>query len=272
MVDRDGKVINEDNTNGEVHIKAPHPMKGYLNNPTATAEAFASDGWVCTGDIGYVRKGRWYIIDRTKDLIKVRGWQVSPAEIENSLLEHDEIIDAAVIGIPAPDAAGEVPLAFIVRVPTSTLTEATIKAFLAPRLARYKAVHEVRFVDVIPRNPTGKILRRVLRDARSTNAQVTTGEAATAYSNAIKHLEKYQKAQRMERSGHSRTTSAASLTDASTIDDSGPATPPGNEEFVSVSTKSSSSAKSKKRKGEPTASSSVKRRSARIAVVRVRSA
>ena len=90
-------------------------MKGYLNNSVATKEAFSEDGWVRTGDVGYVRSGRWYIIDRTKDLIKVRGWQVSPAEIEASLLEHKDILDAAVIGVAALDGSGEVPLAFVVR-------------------------------------------------------------------------------------------------------------------------------------------------------------
>jgi long-subunit acyl-CoA synthetase (AMP-forming) len=84
-------------------------VENYLGNGIATAEAFTSDGWVRTGDIRWFKDGNWYIIDRSKDLIKVREWQVSPAEIEAALLEHPNIIDAGVIGMPARDGSGEVP-------------------------------------------------------------------------------------------------------------------------------------------------------------------
>ena len=165
LIDADGLEIHQDNTNGEIQIKAQNPMKGYLNNALETAETFAPDGYVRSGDIGYVQNGKWYVIDRTKDLIKVRGWQVSPAEIEASLLEHPSVNDAAVIGVQAGDVSGdESPVAYIVRNRGMTLDASEVKAFLASRLARYKQVKDVKFVDLIPRNPTGKILRRVIRE------------------------------------------------------------------------------------------------------------
>jgi hypothetical protein len=276
----------EDCVNGEIHIRSPHPMKGYLNNSTATAEAFTEDGWVRSGDVGFVQSGKYFVIDRTKDLIKVRGWQVSPAEIEASLLEHHDIIDAAVIGIAARDGTGEVPAAFVVRKEESHLKEKDIKEFLGVRLARYKGVEEVQFVDRIPRNPTGKILRRVLRDSRAAQPLTPDQVVASAYSNAIKDLEKSQQERNPERGsetdscssslpvpsiiegsrpGHRRTDSQAStLTDASTIDSLGPATPPPLDEVVETIKKG------RKRKGEFISPSTVKRRSARIGIIRVR--
>jgi len=165
LVDNHGVEIHEDNTKGEIQIKAQHPMKGYLNNPLETNETFTSDGYVRSGDIGYVQDGKWYVIDRTKDLIKVRGWQVSPAEIEASLLEHSAISDAAVIGVPAGEKSGEeIPIAYVVRNTAATIDASDVKTFLAGRLSRFKEVKDVRFVESIPRNPTGKILRRVLRE------------------------------------------------------------------------------------------------------------
>jgi hypothetical protein len=263
-------------------------MKGYLGNPTATAEAFTDDGWVRTGDVGYLRDGKWYVIDRTKDLIKVRGWQVSPAEIEAVLLEHSSVVDAAVIGVAARDGCGEVPMAFVVR-KVHTLVEKDIKDFIGEKLARYKGIEEVKFVDRIPRNPTGKILRRVLRDTRGT-MPATDPAAASAYSNAIKDLEKYQQIQQernpdrgsaifsstssiggsstyASRPAHSRTASLStvSLTDASTIDPQSPRTPPPIDEM------STSSKASRKRKGEFFSPSPVKRRSQRIAFAREKS-
>lgn len=175
---------------GEIHVYGEHLMKGYLDQPLATAEAFSHDGWVRTGDIGYRKDGRWYVVDRTKDLIKVRGWQVSPAEIEASLIEHPDIIDAGVIGIPSQDGLGEVPQAFVVKNPQSVLTEKDIKTFLGARLARYKQVDHVEFVDRVPRNPTGKILRRVLREAKANPVPTSDQVNALAYSKAIIDLEK----------------------------------------------------------------------------------
>ena len=287
LVDRDGQIVTKDCVNGEIHIHSPHPMKGYLNNPTATAEAITEDGWVRSGDVGFVKEGKWYVIDRTKDLIKVRGWQVSPAEIEASLLEHPEILDAAVIGMAARDGCGEVPQAFVVRKEDSNVEETDIKTFLGVRLARYKGVEEVQFVDKIPRNPTGKILRRVLRDSRRAEPLTTEQVVASAYSHAIIDLEKSQQERNSEqgsetdsrldslsetsaifelsRPAHCRTDSQDStLTDASTIDSSEPATPPQADEVLDYMKTG------RKRKGEQISPSTVKRRSARIGVMRVR--
>ena len=211
LVDGDGQIITGDGVNGEIQIWTPHPMKGYLNNLAATAEAFSNDGWVRTGDVGFVDGGRWYVIDRTKDLIKVRGWQVSPVEIEASLLEHPDILDAAVIGMVAPGAAGEVPQGFVVRKEGSDLEEKDIKEFLKTRLVRYKAVEEVRFVDRIPRNATGKILRRILRDSRNNHLVAPDHVVASRYSIAIQDLEKSQQ----ERSSHGKSETPSPLRSAS---------------------------------------------------------
>lgn len=118
IVDDDGKIITEPRTKGEVQILAPHPMLGYLNNPEANATAFTVDRkgrWVNSGDIGYINEhGNLFIVDRKKDLIKVRGWQVSPAEVEGRLIQHPDIIDAAVIGLPLPNSMGDVVRAYVV--------------------------------------------------------------------------------------------------------------------------------------------------------------
>ncbi|RFU29526.1 hypothetical protein B7463_g6819, partial [Scytalidium lignicola] len=190
IVDRDGRIITEEDVKGEIHIHCTHPMMGYLNNHAATSAAFSQDGWVRTGDVGFVRDKKWYVVDRTKDLIKVRGWQVSPVEIEVTLQEHDLVADAAVIGVAGKDGTEEVPVAFVVKAQDS-LQEEDIKTFLGKRLARYKGVDRVIFVDSIPRNPTGKILRRVLRDSRGESKVIGCQAAVTAYSTAIKDLDKY---------------------------------------------------------------------------------
>lgn len=246
-------------------------MMGYLNNSTATSEAFSPDGWVRTGDVGFKREGRWYIVDRTKDLIKVRGWQVSPVEIEAALLEHELITDAGVIGVASKDGTGEIPIAFVVR-SADTLEEADVKTFLGGRLARYKSVDEVVFVDAIPRNPTGKILRRVLRDSRFVPLESTCQAAASAYSSAIKDLDKYRQERDRDdqldgacspsRCGSPHYPRTASLTDASTISRDGPLTPPAEEEEIFQ--------RPNKRAGVSLSSNIVKRRSARVAAIRIR--
>lgn len=275
LVDRDGQIVTEEGVNGEIHIHCPHPMMGYLNNPTATEESISEDGWVRTGDVGYIRDGKWYVVDRTKDLIKVRGWQVSPVEIEAVLLEHPHIADAAVIGVAAKDGTGEVPVAFVVKSAYS-LQEAGVKSFLGEKLARYKGVDEVIFIDSIPRNPTGKILRRVLRDGRGAPPLTSDQAAASAYSSAIKDLEKYQQVRDREAQldgsvspspdGSLRYTRTASLTDASTISHDDPPTPPADIEIEieEVSTKGG------KRKGDVLVGAPGKRRSARVAAIRIR--
>lgn len=173
---------------GDIEIQCSTQMRGYLDNEDATKEAITTDGWIRTGDIGYVKNGNWYVIDRSKDLIKVRGWQCSPAEIENALLEHPDIVDAGVIGIPTSDSCGEVPKAYIVASNTH-LDKAAVQQFLGDRLARYKNVEEVEFVDRIPRNPTGKILRRLLRDSREKVVLMPDLKAVEMYKEAIVYID-----------------------------------------------------------------------------------
>lgn len=143
-------------------------MLGYRNNPSATAEAIAPDGWVRSGDVGYVKDTKWYVPDRKKDVIKVKGWQVSPTELEGVLLLHDDIIDAGVISHQSANTFDGVPRAFVVRRPGSTITEDDVKVWMGERLVRYKQVDRIIFVTEIPRNPTGKILRRLLKDGQYT--------------------------------------------------------------------------------------------------------
>lgn len=148
---------------GEIWVKGPQIMQGYLNNPKATADTMAPDGWLRTGDIGMVdADGYLFITDRLKELIKYKGFQVAPAELEATLVAMGGITDAAVIGRP-DEEAGELPIAFVVTGDPAP-DEAAIKAHLDAHLAHYKQVHEVHFVDEIPKSASGKILRRFLRD------------------------------------------------------------------------------------------------------------
>ena len=135
-------------------------MKGYLGNPEATAACIDEDGFFHSGDLGYVDEdGHFFIVDRLKELIKYKGFQVAPAELEALLLTHPAIADAAVI--PKPDEeAGEVPKAFLVV--RDELDPEAVKAFVAERVAPYKKLRDVEIVDAIPKSPSGKILRRVL--------------------------------------------------------------------------------------------------------------
>ncbi|MFN0114394.1 MAG: AMP-binding protein [Paracoccaceae bacterium] len=150
---------------GEVWIRGPQVMKGYLNRPDATAAMVDGEGWLRTGDIGAVdADGFLFIRDRLKELIKVKGFQVAPAEIEALLLTHPGIADCAVVG-RADEEAGEVPVAHVVAVKGRLLEEGEVKAHVARALATYKHLAEVRFVEAIPKSPSGKILRRLLRDA-----------------------------------------------------------------------------------------------------------
>jgi 4-coumarate--CoA ligase len=150
-------------TEGEVTVRGPQVMLGYLNNPEATARTIDADGWLHTGDLGYIDEaGFLHIVDRVKELIKVKGFQVAPAELEALIVTRPGVADVAVVGAP-DDEAGEVPVAFVVRSPGGEVTEDEIKAFVAEHLARYKHLGRVVFVEAIPKSPSGKILRRVLR-------------------------------------------------------------------------------------------------------------
>ena len=148
------------NEQGEVLIKGPHVMKGYLNNEEATKHCIDEDGWFHTGDIGYADEdGYFFIVDRVKELIKYKAYQVAPAELEAILVSHEAIADAAVI--PSPDEeAGEIPKGFIVL--SSEISAEAIMEFVAEQVAPHKKIRKIEIVDEIPKSASGKILRRVL--------------------------------------------------------------------------------------------------------------
>lgn len=148
------------NEQGEVWTRGPNIMRGYLNRPEETAACLDAEGWYHTGDIGYMdADGYLYIVDRLKELIKYSGYQVPPAELEAVLVAHPAVADAAVI--PSPDEEhGEVPKAFIVK--KSDVSAEALMAYVAERVAPYKKIRLLEFVDQIPKSPSGKILRRVL--------------------------------------------------------------------------------------------------------------
>jgi acyl-CoA synthetase (AMP-forming)/AMP-acid ligase II len=150
---------------GELWFKGPNVMAGYLGNETATRETIDEDGWLHTGDLARVDScGCVYIVDRLKELIKYKGYQVPPAELEAVLLSHPAIADAAVIGVN--DAEGEeVPKAFVVKQSGAELTEDQVMEFVAGQVAPYKKVRQVEFIDAIPKSASGKILRKDLRTA-----------------------------------------------------------------------------------------------------------
>src|SRR5689334_1275468 len=147
---------------GEVCVRGPQIMRGYLNKPEATARTIDSEGWLHTGDIGYVDEdGHFFIVDRAKELIKYKGFQVPPAELEAVLLTHPCVADAAVIPIP-DDEAGEVPKAIIVL--REQVEPEAIMEFVAERVAPHKRIRHLEFVDKNQKSPSGKMLRRVLVD------------------------------------------------------------------------------------------------------------
>ncbi|MER6953191.1 MULTISPECIES: 4-coumarate--CoA ligase family protein [unclassified Streptomyces] len=150
---------------GEILIRGPQIMKGYLGRPDATADMIDGAGWLHTGDVGRVDEGGWlFVVDRVKELIKYKGFQVAPAELEALLLTHPGIADAAVIGVYNDDG-NEVPHAYVVRQPAAPhLSEGEIAMYVAERVAPYKRVREVTFIAAVPRAASGKILRRSLRE------------------------------------------------------------------------------------------------------------
>src|SRR5437870_7048470 len=152
---------------GELLIRGPQIMKGYLNRPQDTADSIDREGWYHTGDVGYVDDdGYFFIVDRTKELIKYKGLQVAPAELEALLLTHPAILDAAVVR-KADEEAGEVPKAYVVLKPdeASKATGAdAIMGWVAQRVAPHKRIRHLEFIDQIPKSASGKILRRMLVD------------------------------------------------------------------------------------------------------------
>lgn len=153
---------------GELWIKGPNVFKGYHNNPEGTKNALTEDGYFKTGDVGHQDEhGNFYITDRIKELIKYKGFQVPPAELEGLLISHRKVNDVAVIGIYNKDQATEVPRAYIVPKPGvegSLKTAHDITQWLQARVANHKRLRGgVRFVDEVPKSASGKILRRLLK-------------------------------------------------------------------------------------------------------------
>ena len=168
----DGSMLGP-NQQGEICVRGPQVMKGYLGQPGATAAMIDADGWLHTGDLGYATEhGAFVVVDRLKEMIKYKGLQIAPAELEALLLGHPSVADAAVIPL-ADDEAGEVPKAFIVL--KDDATPAQIMEYVAARVAPYKKLRCVEVIDQIPKSPSGKILRRVLRERASPATE--TGSA-----------------------------------------------------------------------------------------------
>ena len=157
---------------GEVCVRGPQIMRGYLNKPEATAHTIDVENWLHTGDIGYFDEdGHFFIVDRAKELIKYKGFQVPPAELEAVLLTHPSVADAAVIPYP-DDEAGEVPKGIIVLKAPAEPEE--IMGFVAERVSPHKKIRHLEFVDKIPKSPSGKILRRVLVDRERARLAATS--------------------------------------------------------------------------------------------------
>jgi acyl-CoA synthetase (AMP-forming)/AMP-acid ligase II len=145
-------------------IRGPLVMKGYLNNEKATDETVDAEGWLHTGDVAVVDDhGCYTVVDRVKELIKYKGYQVAPAELEAVLLNHPEIADAAVIGVPEKETGEELPKAFVVRSPGSELTEEAVMAYMTERVAPHKKIRFVEFIETVPKSAAGKILRKDLK-------------------------------------------------------------------------------------------------------------
>jgi long-chain acyl-CoA synthetase len=169
--DEDEKIVDIDDATrelgpgevGELLVRGPHVMQGYWKAPEETARALR-DGWLHTGDIAHKdEQGYVYIVDRKKEMIKYKGFGIAPAELEALLFEHPAIADCAVVGKKDPDA-GEIPRAFVVLRADAALTDRDLMQFVAERVAGYKQIRAVEFVESIPKNPSGKILRRVLKE------------------------------------------------------------------------------------------------------------
>jgi acyl-CoA synthetase (AMP-forming)/AMP-acid ligase II len=152
----------EPGQDGELWIRGPQVMRGYFNRPEETRATLDDEGWLHTGDIGHAdRDGHFFIVDRLKELIKYKGMQVPPAELEAVLLSHPCVADAAVVPM-RDEEAGEIPRAFVVLKAPACAEE--LMAYVAGRVAPYKKIRRLQFIEAIPKSPSGKILRRLLRE------------------------------------------------------------------------------------------------------------
>lgn len=155
---------------GEMWLRGPNVMTGYLGKPEATAEALDEEGFLHTGDVAVAhRDGYFTIVDRVKELIKYHGYQIAPAELEALLLSHPKVMDAAVIGV-RDDDGDEIPKAFVVAAPDSGLTDDEVMSFVAERVSPYKKIRRVEFIDAVPKSSAGKILRKDLRAREAAQA------------------------------------------------------------------------------------------------------
>jgi len=165
LIDGEGETLAVPGESGEICVRGGNVTKGYWNRPDETRNAFTADGWFRTGDIGYMDvDGFLYVQDRLKDMVITGGENVYPAEVESVLYDHPDIAEVAVIGAP-DERWGERVVAVVAAKPGRTLTLESLRSFADGRLARYKLPSEIRLVEALPRNPTGKVLKQELRKA-----------------------------------------------------------------------------------------------------------
>ena len=168
LVDENGQDVHGFNERGELWLRGPNIMRGYIKNAEATAETFSADGqWLRTGDVAIVNEtGQWFIVDRFKELIKSKGHQVAPAELESILLSNPDVVDAAVTGIHMPEEGTELPRAFVV-LRNATVDPLVVKRWFDSKVARHKKLWGgLVVIDVVPKSSAGKIQRRILRDRK----------------------------------------------------------------------------------------------------------
>lgn len=172
LVDEEGGEIGEDDVRGEIYVKGPNIAMGYWKNEQATKDSFTKEGYWKSGDIAIKRNGWFWIVDRKKELIKVRGFQVAPAELEAALLENDEISDAAVVALRLGHE--EKPRAYVSLKDRARgkVKESDIVEWMAKRVAKHKQLTGgVKFVDAVPKSPSGKIQRVIMRDWAARDAK-----------------------------------------------------------------------------------------------------
>jgi acyl-CoA synthetase (AMP-forming)/AMP-acid ligase II len=175
FIDDDGNELTKINERGEMCVRGPTIVRGYFENPEANARDFDNDGYYHTGDIGYMTEaGKIFIVDRKKELIKVRGFQVAPNEIEGLLLSHPTVIDAAVVGVTVPSSPdAELVRAYVVLREGQQSSEKQLLGHVEPQLARYKHLTGgVKFVNAIPKTASGKILKRLLREEAAKDIKI----------------------------------------------------------------------------------------------------